>query len=84
MNTYTIEVTDTFGGEANYMWVQNHTVRAKTTRGAMRIISNLLPYAGGVRKDYSTGDMERWVWRKACVCAFVEEANNVSGGGLIK
>jgi hypothetical protein len=70
---YNIEVTDTFGGEANYSWVHRFMVHAQTTRGAMRIISNLLPYAGGVRKDYSTGDMERWVWRKACVCAFIEQ-----------
>jgi erythromycin esterase-like protein len=25
-----------------------------------------------VHKDYDTGDMQRWVWRNACVCAFVE------------
>lgn len=25
-NTYQVEYTDTFGGEANYSWVQRHTV----------------------------------------------------------
>ena len=67
-----VEVTDTFGGEANYTWVHRFKVHASTERGAMRKIERRLPYAGGVKKDWDTGDMERWVWRKACVCAFVE------------
>jgi len=25
MNTYEIEITDTFGGEANYCWVRRHS-----------------------------------------------------------
>jgi hypothetical protein len=33
-NTYKIEVTDTFGGEANYCWVSRYTVKAKSIRGA--------------------------------------------------
>lgn len=67
-----IEVTDTFGGEANYSWVQRFKVHASTARGAMRKVERRLPYLGGVRKDWDTGDVERWAWRKACVCAFVE------------
>ena len=71
-NIYFVEVTDTYGGEANYCWVRRFKVHANTERGAMRKVSNRLSYAGGVAKDYDTGDMSRWVWRKACVCAFVE------------
>ncbi len=67
-----VEVTDTFGGEANYTWVHRFKVHASTARGAMRKIERRLPYAGGVKKDWDTGDMECWVWRKAAVCAFVE------------
>ena len=71
-NIYFVEVTDTFGGEANYSWVHRFKVHANTERGAMRKLSNRLAYGGGVCKDMDTGDMQRWVWRKACVCAFVE------------
>jgi len=72
-NIYFIEVTDTFGGESNYSWVHRFKVHASTKRGAMRKVERQLGYAGGVSKDYDTGDMQRWNWNKACVCAFVEE-----------
>jgi hypothetical protein len=67
-----VEVTDTYGGEANYSWVHRFKVHASTPRGAMRKVERHMPYAGGVKKDLDTGDMQRWVWRTACVCAFVE------------
>jgi len=67
-----VEVTDTYGGEANYSWVHRFKVHANTERGAMRKIDNHMPYVGGVPKDWDTGDMARWNWRKACVCAFIE------------
>jgi len=34
-NLFFIEVTDTFGGEANYSWVTRHVIRATTMRGAI-------------------------------------------------
>lgn len=73
---YFVEVTDTYGGEANYSWVHRFKVSASTERGAMRKVERRLPYAGGVRKDWDTGDMQRWAWRNACVCAFVEGYDN--------
>jgi hypothetical protein len=36
MNTYNIEYTDTFSGEANYSWVLRHTIQAKNDRAAIR------------------------------------------------
>ena len=36
-----IEVTDTFGGEANYSWVTRHIIRASTERGAVNKFSKL-------------------------------------------
>jgi hypothetical protein len=36
--TFEYEVTDTFGGEANYCWVRRGTVRARSLRGAIRVI----------------------------------------------
>lgn len=71
-NIYFVEVTDTFGGEANYCWVHRFKVHANTVRGAMRKVERRLPYTGGVRKAYDMGDIQRWDWRTACVCAFVE------------
>lgn len=35
-NHYFIEMTDTFGGDANYCWVNRFIVSASTPRGAMR------------------------------------------------
>lgn len=35
-NHYFIEMTDTFGGEANYCWVNRFIVSASSPRGAMR------------------------------------------------
>jgi hypothetical protein len=63
---YAIEVTDTFGGEANYTWVERFVVHAKSELGAIRIAGNRTNYrfrsVGGGRYDA----------RGACVCAFVE------------
>ncbi len=42
MNTkrfWFVEITDTFGGEANYSWVTRHKVRANTQRGAVWRVS---------------------------------------------
>ena len=38
-NLYHVEITDTFGGEANYSWVTRHVIRAKSPRGAINALS---------------------------------------------
>jgi len=38
-NHYFIEMTDTFGGEANYCWVNRFIVSASSHRGAMRRVT---------------------------------------------
>lgn len=64
--TYFIEMTDTFGGEANYCWFNRFLVSASTPRGAMR------------RVCARTGDSvrsvgcDRWDSIRDCVCYFVE------------
>ena len=70
-NAYFVEVTDTYGGESNYAWVHRFKVSATTERGAMRKIANRFGY-GSISKDYDTGDMQRWAWKNACICAFIE------------
>lgn len=53
MNTYDIEVTDTFGGEANYCWVDRYTIEANSIRGAVNKLARIR--GGGWRFDH--GDM---------------------------
>ena len=53
-----IEVTDTFGGEANYCWVKRGTTRAQSRRGIIAAVKRLAGWDGWcrVRVEYY-GDM---------------------------
>jgi len=75
MNTFIVEVTDTFGGEANYAWVRRFTVTAKSFRGAISKVSRMMGYA--FRKEYDCGDLARYNAQGACVCAFVQYGDEV-------
>ena len=69
MNLYYIELTDTFGGEANYSWVTRHVIRASTVRGA---ITKLAKRSGLHFKCVSNyGDCLRYDSRSGATCAFV-------------
>lgn len=69
METYHIEVTDTFGGEANYCWKKDFLVSAKSAQGA---ITKLAKSEGaGWRKNWDSGDTVRYDMQGACICAFV-------------
>lgn len=70
MQTYTIEVTDTFGGEANYSWVKRYLVTANTQRGAILKLSR--HYGGEWRNAYHAGDISRYDMKGACICCFME------------
>ena len=65
-NHYFVEMTDTFGGEANYCWVNRFIVSASSERGAMRKVAKKTGFA--VR---SVG-CDRWDAVGACVCYFIE------------
>jgi hypothetical protein len=65
-NHYIVEMTDTFGGEANYCWVNRFIVSASSPRGAMRKVARETGF--NVR---SVG-CDRWDAVGACVCYFVE------------
>lgn len=67
--TFQIEVTDTFGGEANYSWVRRHVVKAKSMRGAATMLGRI--EGSGWRLDYSCGDFRRYVVPGMGVCAFI-------------
>ena len=34
-----VEITDIYGGEANYSWVTRHCIKAKSERGAINALS---------------------------------------------
>ena len=69
MNTFLIEITDTYGGEANYSWVKRWLVKANTERGAISKLARR--EGGGFRLDWNSGDTARYNLKGACVCAFV-------------
>ena len=70
MENWNIEITDTFGGEANYCWVKRFTVRANTILGAVQKIAR--EHGTGWRVDYSDGDFARYNLEGSCVCMFVQ------------
>ena len=69
MENWNIEITDTFGGEANYCWVKRYQVKAKSILGAVQKIAR--EHGGGWRVDYNDGDSARYNLQGACVCMFV-------------
>lgn len=64
------EVTDTFGGEANYSWVNRYLVTATTLRGAVLKVAREQGFSGRIRKDFDSGDMVRWNVQGAAICIF--------------
>ena len=74
MPHYFIEITDTFGGEANYSWVTRHKVRGASPRGAMVRIGRAAGMAWRIVGDY--GDMARYDSKSGATCAFVQEWDN--------
>jgi hypothetical protein len=68
---YLVEMTDTFGGEANYSWCHRLNVRAISIRGAVRKARKYWGESGRIRKIYDCGDSARYDVTGACVCIFV-------------
>jgi hypothetical protein len=55
---FKIEVTDTFGGEANYCWVKRGTTKATSRRGLIKAIKDVAGWTDWcrVRVVYNDGD----------------------------
>lgn len=62
-----IEITDTFGGEANYSWVTRHIIRAKSERGAVCALSR----RSGI--SWRAVGCERYDSKSGATCAFIRE-----------
>jgi len=69
-NHYYIEVTDTFGCEANYCWVNRFIVSASSPRGAMRKVCTRT--GDKVRCVDRYNDPETWDSTTDCIRYFVE------------
>lgn len=67
---FTVEMTDTFAGEANYCWVVRETINAKTMSGALRVFKRK-HCVGRTRKQWDCGDARRYKVTRANVCIFV-------------
>jgi hypothetical protein len=72
-----VEVTNTFGGEANYCWLLRFKVKAKTKRGAVVKVSKELGYQGLIRKRFDCGDMSRHDVYGNNVCLFVYDGTDM-------
>lgn len=66
---YFIELTDTYGGEANYSWVSRFKVHASSIVSAVRKVSKQTGL--NFRKDYDTGELARYNSKSGATCLFV-------------
>jgi hypothetical protein len=62
-----IEVTDTFGGEANYSWATRHLIRAASVRGAVNRFSRL----SGM--SWRAVGCDRYDSKTGATCFFIEQ-----------
>ena len=53
-----VEVTDTFGGEANYSWVRRGTTNATTRRGIIEAVKRIARWDGWCRVKVVHNDGE--------------------------
>jgi hypothetical protein len=67
MSHYFVEITDTFGGEANYSWVTRHKVRASSPRGVLIRINR----ESGL--GFRSVGCDRYDSRSGATCAFISE-----------
>ncbi|RTL04187.1 hypothetical protein EKK58_11095 [Candidatus Dependentiae bacterium] len=70
MKTYKIEVTDTFGGEANYSYVSRLTIQAKSLRACVLQLGKETGY--NWRFKDNLGECVRYDTTSGLTCAFIE------------
>lgn len=75
-----VEITDTYGGEANYSWVTRHKVFASTVRGAMVRLGRESGLS--FRKVSDFGDVVRYDSESGATCAFVSAWSDDEHGDL--
>lgn len=70
-NFYFVEMTDTFGGEANYSCVKRLKVKASTMRGAVNKVSKHTGLSWRKEGDY--GDTIRYDSKSGATCFFITD-----------
>ena len=68
-----VEFTDTFGGEANYCWVERQSFECEgmTDRQIERKARELVGLSGIRCRREDFGDMVAWYPRNSCTVAFL-------------
>ena len=72
--TYNLELTDTFGGEANYSWVKRDTLNMPDNASRRMIVRRAKAWAGITNQRcevYDAGDIIDIRPRGVCVALFV-------------
>lgn len=64
-----VEITDTYGEDANYSWVKRFKVNASSELGAIRKVSSETGLS--FRKEWDSGDLVRYDAQQCAVCAFL-------------
>lgn len=77
-----VEVTDTYGGEANYCWVHRYLVKASTMRGAVGVVSKHEGFSGSLKIVGNYGDMTRHNVSGAAICIFTQYADEYNSEGV--
>lgn len=65
LKLFYIEITDMFGGEANYSWLTRHVVRAKSERGAVNAMSR----RSGLTWRF---DGMKYISKSGATCMFID------------
>ena len=74
MCKYSVEMTDTFGGEANYCWVERALIDAPCDASSKLLIrraKKALNISTPHRVTYDHGDMLRIDLRNHAICIFI-------------
>lgn len=79
---YFVEVTDTYGGEANYCWAHRYLVKASSMRGAVSVVSKHEGFQGCLKLDGNYGDMTRHNVSGAAICVFTQYADEYNSKGI--
>jgi hypothetical protein len=77
---FDLEITDTFGGEANYCWVKREKIALPANASKRQLVQKAKALAGwtGWRcKVYDFGDLIRIEPQGACLVAFVSWMDGV-------
>jgi len=64
-----VEITDTYGEDANYSWVKRYKVSASSELGAIRKVS--AETGLNFRKEWDDGITARYDAKHCAVCAFL-------------